>query len=81
MKVYAHYRRYANFYFWRTYDQKEIDLIEESHGELRAYEFKWKEGRPNLKVANEFTSAYKNSKFQIITPSNFDEFMAVPIEV
>ncbi|MBI5192143.1 MAG: ATP-binding protein [Nitrospirae bacterium] len=81
MKVYAHQRRHANFYFWRTYDQKEIDLIEESHGELRAYEFKWTEGRPNLKAAHEFTSAYKNSKFQIITPSNFDEFMAVPIEV
>lgn len=70
MKVYDHMRRHANFYFWRTYDQKEIDLIEESHGELRAYEFKWKEVRPNLKAANEFTSAYKSSKFQIITPSN-----------
>ena len=28
-------------YFWRTYDQKEIDLIEEEEGMLRAYEFKW----------------------------------------
>jgi len=27
-------------YFWRTYDQKEIDLIEEADGHLHCYEFK-----------------------------------------
>ena len=33
----------ANQYFWRTYDQQEIDLIEEREGKLYAYDFKWKE--------------------------------------
>jgi predicted AAA+ superfamily ATPase len=32
-----------NYYFWRSYSQREIDLIEESGGTLHAYEFKWKE--------------------------------------
>lgn len=75
MKLFFHQRRYANFYFWRTYDQKEIDLIEERQGELWAFEFKWKEGQGKSKAANEFTSAYANSRFQVVTPSGFDEFM------
>ena len=32
---------YANLYFWRTHDQKEIDLIEEENGILTSFEFKW----------------------------------------
>ena len=75
MKMFSHQRRYANFYFWRTYDQKEIDLIEERQGELWAYEFKWKEGEANQKAASEFTTAYANSRFQLVTPSNFGEFL------
>lgn len=39
------YRTYrslhANIYFWRTYQQQEIDLIEEHSGKLHGYEFKW----------------------------------------
>ena len=76
MKTFHHQRRYANFYFWRTYDQKEIDLIEEKQGELSAYEFKWKEGEVNSKSAKEFTEAYPNSRFQVVNQSNFDEFLA-----
>ena len=33
--------RGANTYFWRTYDQKEIDCVEEREGRLFGYEFKW----------------------------------------
>ena len=32
-----------NYYFWRTHDQKEVDLIEESGGVLTAIEIKWKD--------------------------------------
>jgi len=75
MKWFSHQRRYANFYFWRTYDQKEIDLIEERQGELWAYEFKWKAADSNRKAASEFTSAYANSRYHIVTPAGLDEFM------
>ena len=77
IKKFSHQRSYANFYFWRTYDQKEIDLIEERQGNLHAFEFKWKEGKGNLKAANEFTATYTNSRFQIITPSGFDSYLKV----
>ena len=33
--------RHREFYFWRTYDKQEIDLIEESADSLTALEFKW----------------------------------------
>jgi hypothetical protein len=36
-----HCGRAVNYYFWRTYDQKEVDLIEECGGWLHGYEFKW----------------------------------------
>jgi len=31
----------SNRYFWRTYDKKEIDYIEERDGVLSGFEFKW----------------------------------------
>jgi len=34
-------RIYSNDYFWRTYDQQEIDLVEEREGQLFGYEFKY----------------------------------------
>jgi uncharacterized protein len=76
MKRSFNQRSYANFYFWRTYDQKEIDLIEESQGVLNAFEFKWKEGAINRKAETEFTATYENSQFHVVTQSRFDEFLA-----
>ncbi|MGM5483407.1 MAG: ATP-binding protein [Nanobdellota archaeon] len=32
---------YSNYYFWRTYDGAEVDLVEERSGKLIAYEFKY----------------------------------------
>ena len=75
MKSYLHHRQFANFYFWRTYDQKEIDLIEEKQGELKAFEFKWTASQGNLKAATEFTNAYQNSQYHVVTPQGFDDFI------
>ena len=32
---------FSNNYFWRTYDKKEVDFVEERDGKLFGYEFKW----------------------------------------
>ena len=77
MKKFMQRRQYANFYFWRTYDQKELDLIEERGGALNAYEFKWKETAPNRKTAEEFTSAYPNSQVHLVNPSGLDDFLGM----
>ena len=39
---------FVNNYFWRTYDRKEIDFVEERKGKLYAYEIKWREEKKLL---------------------------------
>ncbi len=67
-------RDFSNFYFWRTYDQQEIDLIEESKGEINAYEFKWK--KDNKKAPNDWTKAYPQSQFKLINKDNVFDFLS-----
>ncbi|MFH1561409.1 MAG: ATP-binding protein [Patescibacteria group bacterium] len=64
----------ANFYFWRTYDQKEIDLIEEKDGQLLAWEFKWsKKARPSSSSFEEFQDNYPQSQFRLVSADNFED--------
>ncbi|GHV20339.1 ATPase [Bacteroidia bacterium] len=57
------------FYFWRTYDRQEIDLIEESSDSLTALEFKWGTKKPN--VPGIFKEAYPNATFDVINKDNY----------
>ena len=36
---------FPQYFFWRTYDGQEIDLIESHNGKLTAFECKWKIAR------------------------------------
>jgi len=74
-KYLQHQTQRANRYFWRTYDQKEIDLIEEKSGQLHGYEFKWSL-RKKPKAPKDFLNTYPNSKFKVITPENYLSFLA-----
>lgn len=64
---------YGNRYFWRTYDQKEIDLIEERDGKLFAYEIKWSSKK--IKLPTEFMEIYENVSFEIINRDNYLDFL------
>lgn len=64
----------ANNYFWRTYDQKEIDFIEEREGKLSGYEMKWKEDR--VKPPKDFLSTYPGSTYEVINQGNYLDFVA-----
>lgn len=66
--------RFANLYFWRTYDQKEIDLIEEREGKLFAYEFKWSKDA-KAKKPSDFLVAYPGSEFMIVDQGNYWKFL------
>jgi len=69
-----HYQgRLLNYYFWRTYDQKEIDLIEESGGTLQGFEFKWSDKK--VKPPEEFLESYKKSSFKVVTRENWLDFI------
>ncbi len=60
----------VNNYFWRTYQQQEIDLIEESGGKLFAYEIKWNT-KKKVKEPKAWRKAYPDSEFSVITPDNY----------
>jgi uncharacterized protein len=66
-------KTYPNYYFWRTYDKKEIDFIEEKNGKLLAYEFKW--SKEKAKPPKEFLDTYENSNFEIISQKNYLDFL------
>jgi predicted AAA+ superfamily ATPase len=67
MKKYEYQRRYANFYFWRTYDQKELDLVVEENGQLCGYEIKWRDDK--AKIPNLWIETYKGH-VDVITKEN-----------
>lgn len=63
----------VNTYFWRTYDKKEIDYIEEENGKLNAYEFKFSDDK--YKNPSEFLEAYKGSSFMLVNRNNYLDFI------
>ena len=65
---------FANQYFWRTYDQKEIDLVEEREGKLYGYEIKW--GDKKIKEPKIWRETYPNAKYKVINQENYLDFIA-----
>ena len=74
IKYNTYNNRRVNIYFWRTYDQQEIDLIEEAADSLSAFEFKWKANK-KVKVPGGWTKAYPSANFEIIHPDNYLDFI------
>lgn len=64
---------WSHNYFWRTYDQKEIDWVEEREGSLFGYEFKW--GDACLKPPKLWVETYPQASFVGINPNNYLEFI------
>jgi predicted AAA+ superfamily ATPase len=68
-KKFNHYSKlHKNLYFWRTYDQQEIDLIEEYGGVLSTFEFKYKADK--AKFPKIFSDTYQGSSFKLINQKN-----------
>jgi len=57
-------------YFWRTYQQQEIDWIEEREGKLFAYEIKWNPNK-KVKIPTAWKTGYPESTFEVITQGNY----------
>lgn len=60
-------------YFWRTYDQKEIDWVEEREGKLFGYEVKWRAKAE--KPPKEWLETYANASYTIINNNNYLDFI------
>jgi len=66
-------KSFVNLYFWRTYSQQEIDLIEEREGKLFGYEIKWQKNK--AKPPKEWLSKYKEAEFSVINRDNYLDFI------
>lgn len=66
---------YAQSWFWRTQQQKEIDYLEEADGEIKAFEIKWNERKAKTKCPVIFTKAYPNTDYKVITPKNIESIL------
>ena len=70
-----HYNgHYCNRYFWRTTLQQEIDLVEESDGEMTAFEMKWNPAKKAF-FSKSFLDAYPVKETVVITPENYLEYL------
>lgn len=74
LKYNQHHRIFANYYFWRTYDQQEIDFIEERGGRLHGYEFTY--GSKKKRPPKIWLKTYTNSSFECINEDTFLDFVS-----
>ncbi len=74
LKKQAYGSIFANNYFWRTWEKKEVDWVEEREGKLFGFEFKYSPKRKS-RPAKEFLAAYQNSTLAIISKENYFDFI------
>ena len=67
-------KRYVSSYFWRTEQQKEVDLIEVLDGSVSAFEFKWDPDK-KIKTPPQFSTSYPEASFEAVSPRNAAEFL------
>jgi predicted AAA+ superfamily ATPase len=60
-------------YFWRNYNQSEVDYVEFDKDQLSAFELKWNTKKKH-RVTAAFINAYPDANTAVITPRNFVEF-------
>lgn len=63
----------TNYFYWRTYDQKEIDLVEEREGKLFGFEMKW--GKAKTKIPADFLRSYPGSDYKVINKDSYLDFI------
>ena len=74
LKKQEYQKMISNNYFWRTYDQQELDWIEEKADKLSAFEFKWSATK-KIKIPAAFAKAYKDASFEVIQNENYLDFI------
>ena len=67
--------RKRNLYFWRTYDQAEIDLIEEYDDALDIYEFKYSSRKKKVRFPASFLEAYNVRNKYVVTSNDWTSLM------
>jgi hypothetical protein len=74
MKFNSYRGHHPQYFFWRTYDGQEIDLLElDNKQHLQALECKWQ--KQQVKVPGAFSKAYPEANFSAIHQDNYLEWI------
>lgn len=76
MKMNQYLNPKAKGFFWRSYNQSEVDYVEVDGSTLKAYEIKWKTHKKNY-VSRAFTNAYPEAETGVISPQEFTKFLFI----
>jgi hypothetical protein len=74
IKLANDHRRFTGFYFWRTYDQHEIDLVEDLDGRLMGFECKWSP-KSREKAPKDWLQNYPDAGFEVVSRVNWTGFL------
>lgn len=75
LKKNAYQRKHTQYYFWRNYNQQEVDLIELNNGKMKAYEFKYSPTK-KVKKPSAFATGYPDVEFEVISKDNYLDWLA-----
>ena len=66
--------KHVSRFFWRTLAQQEVDYIEDTNGQITAFECKW---NPKAKgnISRAFGNAYPSAATHIIHPENAENYL------
>jgi len=74
LKANLYLDRRVDSFFWRTYSQQEIDLVEERAGRIQGFEFKWT--RPRSTAApTAWKNSYPEALFSVVCKDNYMPFV------
>jgi predicted AAA+ superfamily ATPase len=74
MKFNHYNRNFTKSYFWRSFQQQEVDLIEVENTEITAYEMKWNKNK-KTKIPLTFSNAYPLKESFTVHPDNYTDFL------
>lgn len=77
MKYNASRDFFPQYYFWRSYQGQEIDLLEESGGEVTGFELKYTKSQPGATIRKIFTDDLRGKSFSVINKENFGAFVGM----
>lgn len=67
-------KQQTEYYFWRTYDQQEVDLVEINNKKINTFEFKYSSKKiPKQPVA--FSKAYPEATFEVVNDKTYLDFI------
>ncbi len=74
IKKMRYQRSLTQFYFWRNYQQQEVDLIETENGQMRGFEIKLSPGK-KFKTSSAFKATYPDCKIEPVHRDNYLDFI------